>query len=74
MEELRQARKYSQEFYEELLSEYHKSDDIPWEQVLELQEKRDLIEASLPYVSDEEFDEYIFLGDILAVLLEPVRK
>jgi len=74
----RQSHKYSQEFYEELLDEYAvhvwalKSikDEYPWMQALKIQEKYDKIEARLSNITDEEFEEFIVLGDFLAVLLK----
>ena len=67
-----------QEFYEELLEEYRDNvsklkavgNNYPWEQLVEVQEKHSEIEKKLPNVSDEEFEEYIWLGDLLAVLLK----
>jgi len=69
VETLRIARKYGQEFYEELLEDYPKQVNF-WEELLEVQEKHNEIEACLPNVSDEEFEEFVFLGDLLAVLLK----
>jgi len=74
----RQAQGYSQEFYEELLDDYSihiwalKSigDSYPWEQVLEIQEHHSKIEELLPNVSDKVFEEYIFLNDLIGVLLK----
>jgi len=74
----RQAQGISQEFYEEILGDYSvhiralKSigDSYPWEQVLEIQEKHDAIGRQLPNVSDEVFEEYIFLNDLMGVLLK----
>ena len=66
-ETLRQAHRIDQTFYEELLEDYTAG---TWEQILDIQEKRDDIAKRLPDVSDEEFDEFVFLGDLLAVLLK----
>ena len=66
-ETLRQAHRIDQTFYEELLEDYPIG---TWEQILDIQEKRSEIEKQLPDVSDEEFDEFVFLGDLLAVLLK----
>jgi len=81
-ETCRQAHKYSQEFYEELLKEYaiyvlalrSTGDSYPWEEILELQDKQVEINQRLPNVTDEEFNEYIFNNDLLGILLEPLRR
>ena len=64
--DLRTAHDISQEFYEELLTEL----EFSWEKLLDLQEKYEDIEKRLPNVSDQEFDEYIILGDMIAALLQ----
>ena len=71
-ETLRQAHDY-EEFYQELLDSYlvHVMEiGDNWERVIDIQAKHQEIEAKLPNVSDSEFEEYIILGDILAVLSE----
>ena len=74
-EACRQAQDISQEFYEELLREYaNQVGDNIWEQILEVQEKHDEIEKQLPNVADDVFDEYVFLGDLLAVLLNSIKQ
>ena len=42
--------------------------DYLWQQLIEIQDKYDNIEKKLPNASDEEFEEYIYLGDLLAVI------
>ena len=76
-ESCKQAHDIDQTFYEELLDSYAinvealklAKDEYTWTQVLELQEQYDALEARLPEVSDEEFEEFILLGDFLVILL-----
>lgn len=70
MEDLKSAHGVSQEFYEELLTEL----EFSWEKVLDLQEKYEDLEKRLPNVSDQEFDEYVILGDMIAALLSNRRE
>lgn len=65
--DLRNSHDVSQDFYEELLTEY--AENFSWEKVLDLQEKHEDIEKKLPNVSDQEFDEYVIIGDMIAALL-----
>lgn len=75
-ESIGQAQKYSQEFYEELLSEFetyilalkNNGDNYPWELALRVQEQLDEVEKSMS--SEDEFEEYVFLNDVLGVLLK----
>ena len=79
-ESLRLAQGYP-EFYQELLDEYAvqvwalkvAGCSYPWEQLLRIQEEYTIIEAKLPNVSDAEFDEYIHLGNMVAILLTEVK-
>ena len=71
-----------QELYEQTLDEYAKqawalkatNDSYTWEQMIGIQGEYDIIYASLtnpsvPTVSDETFARFVFLGDLLGVLL-----
>ena len=66
------------DLYEEMLCEYHQTasalklvgDTEVWVKVITLQERQDAIERRLPNVTKEEFDEYVFQGDLIAVLLQ----
>ena len=42
--------------------------NYPWEQILEIEELHNEIEKRLPNVMEDEFEEYIYLGDLLGVL------
>ena len=80
-ESLRGAHSIDQNFYNELLEEYElhmltlKSvgDSYPWEQAIIIQEKHDKMSQLLGQaplgMSNDDFEEYIILGDLLAVLL-----
>ena len=77
-DDLRIAQKYSQIFYEEILGEYainiwalkFANDDYPYLQAIEIQERYSDLGRMLPMITEEEFDEYVLLGDQLAVLLK----
>ena len=78
---LRRTHPISQDFYEELLIiDYmncvwtlNSIDSMSlWGRIIELQERHDAIGAKLPNVSDAEFEEYIVVGDLLAVSLAVV--
>lgn len=79
-ETLRQALPISQEFYEELLDDYSIyvwalnviGDNYPLEKAIEVQEKYSEIESRMPNITEEEFDEYTFLSDQLAILFTEV--
>ncbi len=68
----------NRETYEPILKDYGEcirnmsvfDQNWHWEQSLIIQEQLDLIEKQLPNVTDEEFDKYTCLLDILAILLE----
>ena len=76
----KEAHNLDRTFYEECLKDYAvqvwalKSigDNYPWEQVLEIQEEHDDLSQALPWISDKKFEEYIVLGDLLAVLSKKV--
>ena len=78
-ETLRQAHQY-ETFYRELLGDWfvlihalkYAKDPYPWERMIEIEEEKSLIEAKLPNVSDDEFDKYVVLWDLLGVLYEEV--
>ena len=73
-ETLKDAHSVDQEFYEQLLSDYaiqvyslKLTDNIWfWEHAIEIQERQDQIKITI--CTDEEFEEYILLGDLLVVL------
>ena len=77
-ESLRQAQKIDQGFYEELLEDYFvyvralKSvdDSYPWLRAIDIQEEHSEIRARLPNVSEDEFEVYIHLGNLLAILFK----
>ena len=55
--------------YDEKIRELKKKDcDYPWERLLELEDRHDVLNRALPNVTDEEFEEYIHTGNLLAVL------
>ena len=77
-ESLKEAKELTQEYYEELLAELSKylwallsiNDSYPWEQLIVLQDKHNRMNMMLPNVTDEEFEDYIIVGDLIAVTLE----
>jgi len=81
-ETLRQALPISQEFYEDILSDYSvhvwalKSigDSYTWERAIEAQEKHSEIEAMMPDITEGEFDEYVLLNDLLGILYKEVKE
>ena len=46
------------------------NDSYPLERAIDLQEQYDAIKKKLPSVSDEEFEEFVCLTDVLGVLLD----
>ena len=79
-ETLRQAHKIDEGFYQELLRDYTvqvmslKSIDYLWEKIVEIEERRASIEARLPNVTDEEFEDYVVMWDLLGILYEEVKS
>lgn len=77
-QDLFQSHKVDQRFYEELLEQYSiqvwalklKDDLYSYEQTLQLQDEYEKIEQWLPRVSEDTFDRYVVIGDLIAVLLE----
>ena len=77
-ESLKGAKELAQEYYEELLAELSKyiwallsiNDSYPWEQLIVLQDKHNKMNMMLPKVTDDEFEDYIITGDLIAVTLE----
>ena len=67
-------------FYRELLDDYSiniwalKSigDSYPYDRAIEFQEKCDNIEARIPNITEEEFNEYTFYTELLAISLYEV--
>lgn len=76
-ETLRLVFPIDREFYLTVLDEWtiyiyalkSVNDPYPWDRAVEIEEQKSLIEARLPDVTDEEFDKYTVLMDMLGVLL-----
>ena len=79
-ETLRQAHKVDEGFYRELLTDYivgiwalkSIGDLYPLDRAIDLEEQRSNIEARLSNVTEEEFEDYVVLWDLLGILYEEV--
>ena len=81
-ESIIQVQKIDRGFYQELLNDYtnkiqelkSNNDSLFWERAIMLEERKADIEARLPNVSDEEFEEYVALLDLLGIIYEEVGQ
>ena len=75
-ETLWQAHKIDEAFYQEILHDWavnvlalkYIGDSYPWERLIDIEERRLDIEARLPDVSEEDFEDYIVLWDLSGIL------